>query len=155
MIEAPYQDRRAEKFIDGAWCPVPFEGLRKGDVFRVFEPDGTPVDEGLSARALTDAVRDEHGVWGLQCVHLPGLIDGDRLNPKQAERFLELVAKQSAMLDLVTLRCVVCGQKLVDEPGEDGRITGHFDDCPKHDHDLLPRHERERIWRETHPADED
>lgn len=35
--------RKIEVNKDGAWLPIPFENLHKGDTFRMFESTGEPV----------------------------------------------------------------------------------------------------------------
>lgn len=43
-------DRRAEILVAGYWKEWPFGEMREGDVFRMFEQDGTPVDDGQICR---------------------------------------------------------------------------------------------------------
>lgn len=45
----------------------PFQNLRKGDQFRLFEADGTPVDDGGLCVALEDPFTTEQGVLGVRC----------------------------------------------------------------------------------------
>ncbi len=50
-------NRRFEKLniSNSNWDEIPFEDIKKGDMFRSFEPDGTPVEGGCVFTALTDA----------------------------------------------------------------------------------------------------
>ena len=58
-------DRRVER-VDGAtYVPIEFEEIKKGDAFRMFEPDGTPVDGGRVIIADGDAFFDGQ-TWGIQ-----------------------------------------------------------------------------------------
>lgn len=44
--------RRAERLTADGWQEHPFEALMPGDVFRLFAPDGTPVDGGAASRVV-------------------------------------------------------------------------------------------------------
>jgi len=60
--------RRAEILMpDVGWTEVSFEQLLKGDTFRLFESDGTPVidDEGKSIFVATCDPYVYRGVWGI------------------------------------------------------------------------------------------
>jgi hypothetical protein len=48
----------------GGWAQVKFSDLRQGDVFRLFEPDGEPVEDGQEFTCCSDAYFD--GVWGVK-----------------------------------------------------------------------------------------
>ena len=64
-------DRKAQKLVGKAWIDVPFEGLRAGDRFQLFEPDGTFICE---ADALGDSYPSAAGLWTIHCRE-------QRLNP--------------------------------------------------------------------------
>jgi hypothetical protein len=74
-VEAPRlpQDRYAERvnLQTGEHGRCEFEDLKTGDVFRLFEKDGTSVDGGRVCIARSDAFQDAKGVWGLQAEPLP------------------------------------------------------------------------------------
>ena len=50
-------------FKGGEWVETPMSGIKKGDIFRVFESDGSPVaSEGATEfRAASDAEMIESG----------------------------------------------------------------------------------------------
>jgi hypothetical protein len=58
-------ERKAEKFTGERWEPVVFSDLKRGDIFRLFESDGTPVDGGEACVAHADAVLRDL-VWGIE-----------------------------------------------------------------------------------------
>jgi len=58
-------DRKAQKLVGKGWVDVPFEGLRAGDRFQLFEPDGTFVCE---ADALGDSYPSADGLWTIHCI---------------------------------------------------------------------------------------
>jgi hypothetical protein len=59
--------RRCEKKdATGQWVDVAFRDLKKGDVFRLFEPDGRLVDGDEEVTAASDAY-ETNGVWSIQC----------------------------------------------------------------------------------------
>jgi hypothetical protein len=41
--------------VSAHWSQIPFVDLKKGHIFRMFEPEGDSVDEGEVCVALTDA----------------------------------------------------------------------------------------------------
>lgn len=51
-------DRKFEKFENDVWSEVVFENIKKGDRFRSFEPNGTPVESGRIYKALSDTRED-------------------------------------------------------------------------------------------------
>src|SRR5687767_4732709 len=54
----PLLERYAEVLKDSEWVKIPFKDLREGDIFRLFESDGTPVESDtgvLMGRATSDA----------------------------------------------------------------------------------------------------
>ena len=57
--------RKAEKFTGERWEPISFETLKKGDIFRLFEEDGTAVDGGRASVALGDAYPCG-STWGVE-----------------------------------------------------------------------------------------
>jgi GT2 family glycosyltransferase len=55
--EADPTSRTAEILCpDGTWAAAPYDAIRAGDVVRIFESDGTPVNGGEAFRALTAPV---------------------------------------------------------------------------------------------------
>lgn len=62
----PLRMRRTEVQRPDGWTAVPFETIRIGDVFRMFESDGTPVDGGAVFECVSDPVPCEPGEnWGM------------------------------------------------------------------------------------------
>ena len=60
--------RYSQVFSDNEWKDIPPLALKKGMIFRIFEPDGTPTaGENGNLIALGDAEKDENGVIGIQC----------------------------------------------------------------------------------------
>ena len=55
--------RYSQIFIDGEWRTVPNLAVKEGMRFRMFEPEGTLVLDGI---AETDAVMDSAGIIGIQ-----------------------------------------------------------------------------------------
>lgn len=47
--------RTAEVLVAGHWQAIPFKDLKEGDIFRLFEEDGTAVDDGEIYEAETSA----------------------------------------------------------------------------------------------------
>jgi hypothetical protein len=47
--------RRVEIITEGAWSRVDFQDIKAGNVFRLFEDTGEPVDNGQMCVALADA----------------------------------------------------------------------------------------------------
>ena len=69
--------RTVEIRQNGKWQTVKFEDLKKSDVFRLFEPDGTPVlwEEKSIFLCTSDASLDSAAnVYG---VEVEGLLDSD------------------------------------------------------------------------------
>ena len=79
---------------------------------------------------------------------------GGLLTPEAARAFAQRVVDTAPLLEQVTITCLHCGKKLTEEPGPEGRILGHLTLCVNYERDMLPRHERERLWKLEHP-DED
>lgn len=57
--------RVTEVLVEGYWVVVPFASIKQGDVFRLFEEDGEPVDLGQVSFAMTDA--EPGDVWAVMC----------------------------------------------------------------------------------------
>lgn len=57
--------RYVEVLIDGIFIPIAWEDIRKGDTIRIFEPDGTPVDDefGNTEFTVSSDARKEKGNW--------------------------------------------------------------------------------------------
>lgn len=59
--------RKAEVFTNNAWTEVPFEDIKEGQKFRLFEPTGEPVvnlrDNIVEWVALSDAYLNFGSVW--------------------------------------------------------------------------------------------
>lgn len=61
--------RTAEVYDKGNWIPKQFIELKKDDIFRLRDPDGSLVDKGHEheiSLALSDAAPTEAGVYGLR-----------------------------------------------------------------------------------------
>lgn len=54
--------RKVERYRDGKWVECKFKDLITGDIFRMFEPDGTEVDGGEQSIACSDAEYDDHQI---------------------------------------------------------------------------------------------
>jgi hypothetical protein len=56
---------------DGTWAVIPFEKLRKGSIFKLYEDSNLEelhVDaEGNSVFVALDKPFESDGVWGIQC----------------------------------------------------------------------------------------
>lgn len=64
--------RKVEVISVGQWLEIPFKELRVGDLFRMFEANGDPADDGEICVALRDAklspARDgENTIAGVWC----------------------------------------------------------------------------------------
>lgn len=57
------QTRKAKRQVSGEWVDCAFEDLKKGDIFKVFEDDDTPIDSGQAYLASCDAFLDPRKVW--------------------------------------------------------------------------------------------
>lgn len=55
--------RYNQVLIDGEWKDIPLLGVKKGMIFRLFEPTGELVYEG---RAISDSYLDKNGIVGIQ-----------------------------------------------------------------------------------------
>lgn len=61
------EKRRAERFVDGQWIEVEFLDLKVGDKFRLYEPDGTPVDHDYEWIATSNAyINQDTGVGTIE-----------------------------------------------------------------------------------------
>ena len=49
------QGTLSESKVTAQWEQIPFADLKKGHIYRLFEPDGEPVDDGEVCVALGDA----------------------------------------------------------------------------------------------------
>lgn len=61
--------RKAEVLRDGVWMTIRGIDVKAGEIFRLFEPDGTPVKNkaGLTSfKAIKDARVRSDGVWEIQ-----------------------------------------------------------------------------------------
>lgn len=62
--ERKNSDRRCERFVHDKWKAFPFKKLKAGMVFKLFEPDGTPVvDLGTTEWEATTSARKQSGKW--------------------------------------------------------------------------------------------
>jgi len=59
--------RTAEVLVNGYWQNMTFQRIGKGDVFRLFEEDGSPVDHGQVCIAEEPARASKDGVYGVKC----------------------------------------------------------------------------------------
>lgn len=66
-------ERKLELLLDGTWVPFEMQNLDIDDVFRLFEPDGTPVDDGQMWIVLKLPYFSD-GVWGAACEPIVGVI---------------------------------------------------------------------------------
>jgi len=55
--------RKCEVLIEGRWSVLPFEDMKAGHVYRLFEPDGEPESGGQICLALSDAYLNDLGIW--------------------------------------------------------------------------------------------
>lgn len=60
-------ERTVERLIGGVWAPVEFMDLKKGDTYRMFEPDGTPVV--YKDTSVWIAIADPSIVEGIKTIH--------------------------------------------------------------------------------------
>jgi hypothetical protein len=58
-------NRVVKVFKDGVWVEAKPKDLKKGAIFKMFEPDGTQVHKSDALKALNDCSKIE-SVWGLQ-----------------------------------------------------------------------------------------
>lgn len=69
------ETRLVERLVKNKWESVDFMSLRQGDVFRLFESDGTlvlgPTHESV---AESDAYVNNIGVGEIKCVPFDGLV---------------------------------------------------------------------------------
>lgn len=65
--------RRVEVLHEGTWAPVEggLRGVRPGDVCRMFEPDGAPVDDGRPFRSTSEPYPVDGG-WGVESEAVDG-----------------------------------------------------------------------------------
>lgn len=63
--------RKVEVFKKGMWQSTPFHMLTKGDIFRLFEPDGESVtdrDGTNKWQAVSDRAYDNGTTFEIECV---------------------------------------------------------------------------------------
>ena len=70
------KDRKVQVLDGDVWVDLKFEEMKKGHIFRMFEPDGTPVQGQCEFAGETEflAAEDAHltgDVWGLKADHAP------------------------------------------------------------------------------------
>lgn len=87
-VQKQFRDvsRKAETYRDGGWHEMPFQDLKKYDVFRLYEPGGELVVDVYSnkdyhgdvkeektslAVAISDAFLDDKDVLTVNCVPIP------------------------------------------------------------------------------------
>ena len=64
--------RTAQKLVNNSWSDLPFEDLRPGDIYRMFEEDGAPVIDKEDNRSTTvfkilgEPFQLPNGIWGVQ-----------------------------------------------------------------------------------------
>lgn len=58
-------NRTVLKKVGEDWVNMEMKELVTGDVFKLAEPDGTPV--GIVWIALDDPFEDADGTWGIEC----------------------------------------------------------------------------------------
>jgi len=60
-------NRKAERKVKGEWKPIEMEKIKKGNIIRMFEEDGT-IDRSteLGIKATSDASLDGAGNWSFQ-----------------------------------------------------------------------------------------
>ena len=71
--------RSAEVLQNNEWTKVAFENLKEGDVFRLFEEDGSDVDGGEICKA-TSAPFEDDDVITIKCEPVTPLIVDDVAN---------------------------------------------------------------------------
>lgn len=65
------KQRKTEVFKEGAWESIPFHMLVKGNIFRLFEPDGEPVTDTDGTdkwQAVSDRAYDNGTTFEIECV---------------------------------------------------------------------------------------
>jgi hypothetical protein len=66
MLEETKNDvRKVMKLIQGEWIECHMSDVYKGDVFKIFNPDGTPAAGGFILKATANAFLDEDGFWSV------------------------------------------------------------------------------------------
>jgi len=72
------QDRTAQVFREGAWIDIPFREIEKGDTFRLFERDGSPVEGATACLAMDDPkpTPANEKVWGIEAHPIAGGTEG-------------------------------------------------------------------------------
>ncbi len=58
--------RYVEVFEENEWIRRHPRMLKKGQIFKMFEPDGEPVSDGTVFVSETDPVMDENGIIGIE-----------------------------------------------------------------------------------------
>ena len=81
MTEFRNITRVAEVYKSGEWVKTPFQDVKKYDVFKLYEPDGSPVtdtftnDDGIittaTSVALCDAFMSDDDVLTIRCAPIP------------------------------------------------------------------------------------
>jgi len=68
------QSKTDEYEVTAHWSQIPFADLKKGQIYRMFEPGGEPVDDGEVCVALGDAQLEdgEEENFSVQSLALPG-----------------------------------------------------------------------------------
>lgn len=56
--------RLIDKQVDNGWQRLPMKDLAVGDVFRMYEPDGTTLVGGMWS--VTEIPVERDGVWGIE-----------------------------------------------------------------------------------------
>jgi len=69
---AAQQLRKVETLVSGGWGDIPWEQLKKGDIFRLVNPDGTIADAGTVrevsiVRQKPERVSVARGTWLVVC----------------------------------------------------------------------------------------
>jgi len=66
-------NRKYELLLEGTWVPYQVENLIVDDVFRLFEEDGTPIEEG-QMWIVTEVPESEYSSKGITCEPIIGVI---------------------------------------------------------------------------------
>lgn len=64
------EERFTQRKVNGLWEDIKFRELKDGDIFRLFEPDGTPVvDKDIAVFTTTcDAFLNEDNIWTVNII---------------------------------------------------------------------------------------
>lgn len=66
MIHEDVFYRKAQIYQGGMWYETPFQEIKKGMTFRLFESDGTAIEDAGGSNhwvAATDALPDKNGIY--------------------------------------------------------------------------------------------